>query len=137
MIPLAKLAGQALRLAERQAEAKARRAVLKAGGGAVAALFFCIAVGFAAFGGYMLLSAGLGPVAAAFVMALLALGLGALVLLIAGQVARSRARDSAALPPEIEQQLETLSREAGQEIGKAAPYIVLAGFLAGFLSGRK
>lgn len=137
MTTLAKLAGQALRLVERQAEAKARRAALKAGGGAVAAVLFCVAVGFAAFGTFLLLASALGPVGAAFLTALLALALAGVALLVAQQIAEARKHSTGGLPPELEKQIELLSREAGQEIGKAAPYIVLAGFAAGFLSGRK
>lgn len=131
------LAGQALRLAEHQAEAKARRAALQIAGGAVAAVFFAAALGFAGFGVFLMLAAELGPVTASFLTALLALVLAILALLIARQMADARRRDTPQIPPELHQQLESLSREAGEEIGKAAPYVVLAGFAAGFLSGRK
>ena len=137
MTSLLSLAGQALHLAERQAEASARRAALKVAGGAVAAIFLCVALGFAAFGLFLLLATELGAVTASFLTALCALLLAILALLVARQVAKTRNKTEHGLPPEMMAQLETLSREAGQEIGKAAPYIVVAGFVAGFLSGRK
>ena len=136
MSGLTQLAAQALRLAERQAQAKARRTALKLAGGAVAGIFFCIAVGFAAFGGFLLLAAETGPVTAAFLMALLGLLLAILALLIAQQVGKS-GHSGQGLPPELHAQLDTLSREAGKELGRSAPYIVAAGFIAGFLSGKK
>lgn len=137
MTSLLTLAGQALRLAERQAEAKARRAALQLAGAGVAALFFAIAMGFAGFGVFLLLTAELGAVTASFLTALMAAVLAILALLIARQIATSRRKETSQIPPELQEQLEKLSLEAGQEIGKAAPYIVLAGFAAGFLSGRK
>lgn len=137
MSGLAKLAAQALHMAEAQAQAKARNAALKLAGAAVAAVFFCTAVGFAAFGGFLLLATETGPITAAFLMALLGLLLAILTLLIAKQAGGSSKQKQGALPPELMAQLDLLAKEAGQEMGRAAPYVVLAGFVAGFLSGRK
>jgi uncharacterized membrane protein YfcA len=137
MTSLLGLAGQALNLAERQAEATARRTALKLAGGAVAAVFFCVAIGFAGFGVFLLLDTELGAVTASFLTALGALLLAIIALQVSRNLAATRKTNNHGLPPELMAQLDTLSREAGQEIGKAAPYIVVAGFVAGFLSGRK
>lgn len=120
-------------LAKDKAEQMARRTARKAAAWLAVAVLLSLTLVFASIAGFVALSAQVGTVSAALIVA------GGCLFLALAVAALSRSRPTATTrrEAELKAEIDRIAASAREEVQKASPYLVAGAFVSGFFSGRR